>query len=165
QIGSADDEEKPRFSQLRKGMSLETITLEEALEAFKLPRGVGEFEDKAVTIGIGPFGPYVKYDSKYVSIPKDVDPLKITLEDAITLINRKRETEIQKKIKSFDEKPELEILNGRYGPYISYQGENYRIPKTLIPKELELKTVMEIIEQQKKKTTVSKKRKGKATKK
>ncbi|KAA6332541.1 DNA topoisomerase 1, partial [termite gut metagenome] len=159
QIGSADDEEKPRFSQLRKGMSLETITLEGALEAFKLPRSVGEFEDKAVTIGIGPFGPYVKHDSKYASIPKEVDPLKITLEDAILLINKKRETESQKKIKSFAEEPELELLNGRYGPYISYKGENYKIPKTLIPKELELKAVMEIIEQQKKKTKVSKKRK------
>ncbi|KAA6348743.1 DNA topoisomerase 1 [termite gut metagenome] len=148
QIGITDSEEKPRFSQMRKGMSMETITLEEALEAFKLPRTLGEFEDKTVTVGLGPFGPYVKHNSKYVSIPKDMDPLVISLEEAIGLINNKREAELQKRIKTFTEEPELEILNGRYGPYIAYKGANYKIPKNLVPKDLELQAVMDIINQQ-----------------
>ncbi|MDR2859294.1 MAG: type I DNA topoisomerase [Mediterranea sp.] len=148
QIGVTDSEEKPRFSQMRKGMSMETITLEEALEAFKLPRTLGEFEDKTVTVGLGPFGPYVKHNSKYVSIPKDMDPLVISLEEAIGLINNKREAELQKRIKTFTEEPELEILNGRYGPYIAYKGANYKIPKNLVPKDLELQAVMDIINQQ-----------------
>jgi DNA topoisomerase-1 len=148
QIGTADDEEKPRFSQLRKGLSLETITLEEALDAFKLPRTLGDFEDKTVIAGIGPFGPYVKHNSNYVSIPKDIDPLVISLEEAVSLINNKRETDRQKLIKTFPEEPGLEVRNGRYGAYMAYKGANYKIPKNLIPKELELSAVMEIIHQQ-----------------
>jgi DNA topoisomerase-1 len=165
QIGTADDEEKPRFSQLRKGLSLETITLEEALDAFKLPRTLGDFEDKTVTAGIGPFGAYIKHNSQYVSIPKEIDPLVISLEEAISLIHTKRETEKQKLIKTFPEEPELEVRNGRYGPYIAYKGTNYKIPKDLIPKELELPAIMEIIRLQNEKGTTSRRKKYAAKKK
>ncbi|KAA6316936.1 DNA topoisomerase 1, partial [termite gut metagenome] len=165
QIGTADDEEKPRFSQFKKGLSLETITLEEALDAFKLPRTLGDFEDKTVIVGIGPFGPYVKHNSKYVSVPKDTDPLVISLEEAVNLINNKREVEKQKLIKNFPEEPELEVRNGKYGPYIAYKGTNYKIPKNLIPKELELSTIMEIIHQQNEKGTTPRRKKYAAKKK
>ena len=131
QIGTADDDEKPRFAQLPTDKSMETITLDEALELFKLPRTVGEFEGKTVTIGAGRFGPYVLHDKKYTSIPKDEDPMAITLERAVELIEAKRKAEEERHIKKFDEDPELEILNGRYGPYIAYKGKNYRIPRDL----------------------------------
>lgn len=123
QIGTADDDEKPRFAQLPADKSMETITLDEALELFKLPRTVGEFEGKNVTIGAGRFGPYVLHDKKYVSIPKDEDPLTLTLERAIELIESKRKAEEERHLKKFDEDPKLEVLNGRYGPYIVYDGK------------------------------------------
>ena len=138
QIGTADDDEKPRFAQLPADKSMETITLDEALELFKLPRTVGEFEGKNVTIGAGRFGPYVLHDKKYVSIPKDEDPLTLTLERAIELIEIKRKAEEERHLKKFDEDPKLEVLNGRYGPYIVYDGKNYRIPRDLHPKAAEL---------------------------
>ena len=138
QIGTADDDEKPRFAQLPADKSMETITLDEALELFKLPRTVGEFEGKSVTIGAGRFGPYVLHDKKYVSIPKDEDPLTLTLERAIELIESKRKAEEERHLKKFDEDPKLEVLNGRYGPYIVYDGKNYRIPRDLHPKAAEL---------------------------
>ena len=129
QIGTADDKDKPQFAQLPADKSIETITLEEALELFKLPRQVGEFEGTTVTIGAGRFGPYVLHNRKYVSIPKDIDPMAITLEQAIELINEKRSNEQKRYIKTFEEDEKLELLNGRYGPYIAYDGKNYRIPK------------------------------------
>ena len=129
QIGTADDKDKPQFAQLPADKSIETITLEEALELFKLPRQVGEFEGTTVTIGAGRFGPYVLHNRKYVSIPKDIDPMAITLEQAIGLINEKRSNEQKRHIKTFEEDEKLELLNGRYGPYIAYDGKNYRIPK------------------------------------
>ena len=138
QIGTADDDEKPRFAQLPADKSMETITLDEALELFKLPRTVGEFEGKNVTIGAGRFGPYVLHDKKYVSIPKDEDPLTLTLERAIELIESKRKAEEERHLKKFDEDTKLEVLNGRYGPYIVYDGKNYRIPRDLHPKAAEL---------------------------
>ena len=138
QIGTADDDEKPRFAQLPADKSMETITLDEALELFKLPRTVGEFEGKNVTIGAGRFGPYVLHDKKYVSIPKDEDPLALTIERAIELIESKRKAEEERHLKKFDEDPKLEVLNGRYGPYIVYDGKNYRIPRDLHPKAAEL---------------------------
>ena len=138
QIGTADDDEKPRLAQLPADKSMETITLDEALELFKLPRTVGEFEGKNVTIGAGRFGPYVLHDKKYVSIPKDEDPLTLTLERAIELIESKRKAEEERHLKKFDEDPKLEVLNGRYGPYIVYDGKNYRIPRDLHPKAAEL---------------------------
>ena len=138
QIGSADDTEKPRFSQLPSDKSIETITLEEALELFKLPRTIGEFEGSDVVIGAGRFGPYVMHNKKYVSLPKGTDPMKVTLEEAIQLIGEKREQEQKRHIKAFDEDAKLEVLNGRYGPYISYDGKNYRMPKALHEKAAEL---------------------------
>lgn len=138
QIGTADDKEKPRFAQLPTDKSMETITLDEALELFKLPREVGEFEGSNVVIGAGRFGPYVLHNKKYVSIPKGIDPMTITLTDAITLIQDKRKQEAQRHLKSFDKEPNLEVLNGRYGPYLAYQGKNYRLPKALHEKAAEL---------------------------
>ena len=158
QIGTADDTDKPRFAQMKKGQSMETITLEEALDLFKLPRKVGEFEEKIVTIGTGRFGPYVYHDSKYVSLPKTYDPLEVTLDEAIELILAKREAEAKKHIKKFDEDPEMEILNGRYGPYITYKGSNYKIPKDVVPADLNYKTCLEIIKLQSEKAESAPKR-------
>lgn len=131
QIGSAEDEEKPRFAQLPADKSIETITLEDALDLFKLPRTVGQFEGSDVIIGAGRFGPYVLHDKKYVSLPKGEDPMAYTLEQAIELIQGRRKQEAERHIKSFAEDEKIEILNGRYGPYIAYDGKNYRIPKNM----------------------------------
>ncbi|CDD84333.1 dNA topoisomerase [Bacteroides sp. CAG:462] len=150
QIGSADDEEKPRFAQINKGQSIETITLDEALELFKLPRTLDDYEGKPVIIGTGKFGPYVRHDGKFISLPKGADPMTFSYDEAVELILAKRAAEAQKHIKRFDEEPELEILNGRYGPYITYKGNNYRLPKTLKvePKDLELADCLAIIKEQ-----------------
>ncbi len=145
QIGSADDEEKPRFAQMKKGQSMETISLEEALELFKLPRTLGDFEDKTVVIGTGRFGPYIRHNAKFISLPKGADPMEVTLEEAIELIEAKRIAEAQKIIKTFDEEPELQILNGRFGPYIAFKGTNYKIPKDVVPQDLNLATCFEIV--------------------
>ena len=145
QIGTAGDEEKPRFAQLKKDMSIETITLEEALELFKLPRTLGEYEGKTVTVGNGRFGPYIYNNNMYTSLPKTMDPMAITLEEAIELILKKKEAEAQKHLKKFEEEPDLEILNGRYGPYIAYKGSNYKIPKDIIPQDLSLQSCLELI--------------------
>lgn len=115
QIGTADDSEKPRFAQMRANQSIETITLEEALDLFKLPRELGEYEGYAVSVGAGRFGPYILHNKKYVSLPKDQDPMTIALDDAIALILEKRQAEAERHIKTFEEEPELEVLNGRYG--------------------------------------------------
>ena len=138
QIGSADDKEKPQFAQMPSDKSMETITLEEALELFKLPRTLGEFEGNPVVIGAGRFGPYVLHHKKYTSLPKDADPMSITLEEAIELINEKRQQETKKHLKMFPEDMKLEILDGRYGPYIVYDGKNYRIPKVMHAKATEM---------------------------
>jgi len=129
QIGGGEGDDKPRFARLAPDQSIATITLEEALELCKLPRELGTFEDLPVTVGAGRFGPYVQHDRKYVSIPKDEDPLTITLERGIELILAKRETDAKSHLLAFEEEPELEVLNGRYGPYIKYKGKNYKIPK------------------------------------
>ena len=129
QMGTADNVAKPRFASLQKGQSIETITLEEALKLFDLPRDLGEFEGSMVTIGVGHYGPYVKHNGKYVSIPKDMSPTAISLEEAIGLIMDYRENEAKKVLKTFDEEPELMVLNGRYGPYIVYKKQNVKIPK------------------------------------
>jgi DNA topoisomerase-1 len=145
QIGTSDEEEKPIFASLRNGQSIETITLEEALKLFELPRHLGEFRGKEITVGVGRFGPYVKHDGKYVSLPKEMDPLKITAEEAIALIEAKEQKDREKIIKTFSEEPELQVLNGRYGPYISFQKENYKIPKKMNPAELTLDDCRAII--------------------
>lgn len=153
QIGSAEDDAKPRFAQIPTDKSIETITLDEALELFKLPRTVGEFEGSSVVIGAGRFGPYVMHNKKYVSLPKGENPLTITLETAVNLIKAKREQEVQRHIKAFEEDPKLEVMNGRYGPYLAYDGKNYRLPKNLHDKagQLTLEECMEIINTSKKK--------------
>ena len=129
QVGKATDTEKPRFAQIPKDKSMDTITLKEALELFKLPRTVGNYQGKPVEIGTGRFGPYVKYEGKYTSLPKGMDPLAITLEESIKLILKKKEEEAKRHLKKFGQDPKMEVLNGRYGPYIAYDGKNYRIPK------------------------------------
>ncbi|EGF52613.1 type I DNA topoisomerase [Bacteroides fluxus] len=148
QIGTSEDEEKPRFAQLGKDMSLETITLEEALELFKLPRNLGEYEDKMVTIGAGRFGPYILYNRTYVSLPKTMDPMTVTLEEAVVLLQQKQEEEAKRHLKKFEEEPDLEIINGRYGPYIAYKGGNYKIPKDIVPQDLSLTACLEIVKLQ-----------------
>ena len=138
QIGTADDNEKPTFAQMPKEKSIETITLEEALELFKLPREIGDYEGKPVTIGAGRFGPYVLYDRKYTSVPKGADPMALTLDDAIALIKERQQEEKRKHLKVFIEDPKLEVLDGRYGPYLAYDGKNYRLPKSMHEKAAEL---------------------------
>jgi len=131
QIGTADDKDKPQFAHMPKDLSMETITLEQALELFKLPRMLGEYEGEPVTVGAGRFGPYILHKKTYTSMPKDADPLTITIGDAVKLIEEKRKQEVQKHLKVFAEDEKLEILNGRYGPYLTYDGKNYRLPKSM----------------------------------
>ena len=149
QLGEVTDEgEKPKFASLRNGQHLETISLEEALDLFKLPRDLGEYENKKVSVAIGRFGPYVRHDNKFVSLEKGVDdPYLLELERAVELIEAKREKDRQALIRTFDEEPELRILNGRWGPYISYKKKNYKIPKNTEAEKLELADCMKIIEE------------------
>ena len=150
QIGTADDQDKPQFAQLPKEQSMETITLEDALALFKLPRTLGEYEGSSVTIGAGRFGPYILHDKKYTSLSKDDDPMTITIERAIELIEEKRKQDTKKHLKFFTEDMKLEVLNGRYGPYLSYDGKNYRLPKTMHEKAVDLtyEECMKIIDSQ-----------------
>ena len=163
QIGLAhpDDKEapKPQFASLMKDQSIETITLEEALKLFELPRTVGEYEGKEMVAAIGRFGPFIRHDGKFVSIPKDLNPRTITAEEAIELINAKRQKDEQRFIKKFDEEPELEVLNGRFGPYIVYKKSNYKIPKTVThPETLTLEECKEIIADAAQKPATSRRR-------
>ncbi|MCD8297313.1 MAG: type I DNA topoisomerase [Prevotella sp.] len=153
QIGKADDDEKPRFAQMPSDKSISTITLSEAIELFRLPRNIGEFEGSPVIVGAGKYGPYVMHDHKYVSIPKTENPLTVSLDTAVSLILKKREQETKRHIKTFEEDPKLEVMNGRYGPYICYDGKNYRLPKNLHDKasSLSIQECMEIISNSKKK--------------
>lgn len=146
QIGTPEDAEKPLFASLFKGQSMSTITLEEALKLFDLPRTLGDFEGKTVVVGIGRFGPYIRHDGKYVSLPKEFTPQGVSLEDAIMLIQQKREQESQRLIKKFDEDDELELLNGRFGPYIAYKKKNYKLPKGSEPALLTFADCMKIVE-------------------
>ena len=148
QVGSATDEEKPRFAQMKPGQTLETITLEEALGLFSLPRTLGEYNGESVTIGAGRFGAYIKYGAAYVTLPKTHDPLAITLEEATELIDAKKKAEAERVIKNFTEEPELQVLNGRFGPYIAYKGSNYKLPKNVTPAELMLEECLEIVNKQ-----------------
>ena len=158
QIGSAEDEEKPRFAQLVKGLSMETITLEEALDAFKLPRTLGEYEGTPVVVGVGKFGPYVRHNSTFVSIPKGTDPMAVSLDEAVEMIQTKRETVVNKVIKTFENDPDMQILNGRFGPYIAYQKKNYKIPEMVEPKDMDLEACFKVIELQKAKGETRKSR-------
>ena len=145
QLGSSEDKEKPRFASMLKDQSMATITLEQALKLFDLPRTLGKFEDEDVVVAVGRFGPYVKHGKEFVSIPKDMAPQAISLEEAQQLIMGKRQAEAQKLIKTFDEDPDLQVLNGRYGPYISYQKQNYKIPRKLDAASLTLDECRAII--------------------
>ena len=145
QLGSSDDKEKPRFASLLKDQSMANITLEQALKLFELPRTLGSFEDEEVTVAVGKFGPYVKHGKEYASIPKEFTPQEVTLEQAVQLIVAKREAEVQKIIKTFDDEPDLQVLNGRYGPYICYQKQNYKIPRKLDAAALSLDECRAII--------------------
>lgn len=138
QIGSADDSEKPRFAQVPKDKKMESITLEEALELFRLPRTVGVLDGATVTIGTGRYGAYILYNKEYTSLPKDEDPLTVTLDTVVKVLNEKKEKDLQRHIKQFAEDGKMEVLNGRYGPYIAYDGKNYRLPRNLQQKAAEL---------------------------
>ena len=165
QIGTSTDEEKPRFAQMKPGQTLETITLEEALELFSLPRTLGNFEGKEVTIGAGRFGPYIKHNNIYVSLPKSHDPLTVSLEEATGLIEAKRKAEAERIIKTYEQEPALQVLNGRFGPYIAYNGKNYKLPKSATPAELTLEECLEIVKQQSEREPATTKGSRKYTKK
>ena len=137
---------------------MSTITLDEALKLFELPRTLGDFEGKTVVVGIGRFGPYIRHDGKYVSLPKGVHPAGGNLDEAIALIEHKREEEKQRFIKKFDEEPELELLNGRFGPYIAYKKKNYKLPKGTEPASLSFADCMKIIEEADKRKAPAKKK-------
>lgn len=145
QIGVQEEEEKPQFAGLQKTQSITTITLEEALKLFELPRSVGEFEEKDVSVGTGRFGPYIKHNGKFISLPKGYDPYSVDLDSAISLIEDKRKKDAEKIIKTFTEDADLQILNGRYGPYIAYQKTNYKIPKGTVPADLDFDAAMKIV--------------------
>ena len=145
QMGSSDNENKPRFASLQKGQSIETITLEEAIKLFDLPRDLGEFEGSTVTIGVGHYGPYVKHNGKYASIPAELSPTAITLDEAIGIITAQREADAKKVLKTFDEEPDLKVMNGRYGPYIVYKKQNVKIPKGKDAESLTLEECREIV--------------------
>ncbi len=149
QVGTGDDEEKPRFASLQKGQSMATITLEEALRLFEFPRVLGDYEDKEVTVAIGRFGPYVRHDGKFVSIPDSMAPAAVSLDEAITLIEEKRRAESQRLIKTFEQEEGLQVLNGRFGPYIARGKSNYKIPNTVTdPASITYEQALEIIAQQ-----------------
>ncbi|MBO7138011.1 MAG: type I DNA topoisomerase [Bacteroidaceae bacterium] len=150
QLGGTATGQKPRFAQLAAGQKLETITLEEALELFKLPRKLGTYEGEPVIIGAGKYGPYISHKGSYVSIPKDTDPMEITFEQAVIMVHHKHVEEAERHLKTFSEDPELEVLNGRYGPYITYKGNNYRLSKAMHERarELTYEECMQIVNEQ-----------------
>ncbi|MCM1309916.1 MAG: type I DNA topoisomerase [Bacteroides sp.] len=149
QIGDAEGDEKPQFASLLKGQSISSITLDEALKLFEFPRTLGTFEDKDVSVAIGRFGPYVKHDGKFASIPKGIEPASVTLDQAVEFIVNKRTEEANRLIKTFDEEPDLQLLNGRFGPYIVYQKANYKLPRSISdPSALTYEEVKEIIANQ-----------------
>ena len=166
QLGEGDSDEKPQFASLQKGQSIATITLEEALKLFELPRNLGEFEGEDVVVAVGRFGPYIKHANKFVSIPKGVSPTAITLEEAQDLIVEKRDADSKKVVKTFDEDPDMQILNGRYGIYICYKKDNYKIPRSIKePENLTLQECLEIVNGQENRPKKSAGRRTKTTKK
>lgn len=160
QLGTAEDAEKPRFASLQKGQSLETITLEEALSLFDLPKNIGEYEGEVMTVAVGRFGPYVRHAGKFYSLPKDTDPLSCTAEQAIEIIREKRESEEKSLLKSFTEDADLSIRTGRFGPYLKYKTDNYKLPKDVDPTSMSYDDCMKLIAETPAKTA----RKGAARK-
>lgn len=150
QIGSASDEEKPKFASLKKGQSIESVSLEEVLELFKLPRTVGEFEGKSVTAAIGRYGAYLAHNGKFYSLPKGSDPLTVTIEEAEAIINEKRHADANKVYKTFTEDPSLQLLNGRYGIYLCKNKVNYKLPKGTDPATLTYEDCLKIMASSKK---------------
>jgi DNA topoisomerase-1 len=149
QIGTTEElgeEEKPKYASLLKGQRIEAITFEEALDLFKLPREVGTYEDKVITAAIGRFGPYIRHDNKFVSLTGGDDPYTVEQDRAIELIEAKRKVDAEKFIKSFDENPDVQVLNGRYGPYIKVGKKNVKIPKDKEPKDLTLEECLDLAE-------------------
>ena len=149
QKGDTKADAKPSFAGLRKGQSIESITLEEALDLFKLPRTVGQYQGQDIIASAGRFGPYIRFNGQFVSIPKTEDPLAIDLETAIALIEAKQETDRKKVIRVFEEEPGLQVLNGRFGPYISFENKNYKIPKNIDAQTLDLEECRKIIAEEK----------------
>ena len=147
QIGSAESDKKPRFAQLGRGQSMETLTLEDALELFKLPRTLGDYEGQTVMLGSGRYGPYVQYGKQYVSLPKGSDPMNFSFDEAVALIEEKKQADEKRHLKHFEEEPEMEVMNGRYGPYIAYKGKNYRLTKAQAAKadQLTLEDCLKIV--------------------
>ena len=160
QLGTAEDAEKPRFASLQKGQSLETITLEEALALFDLPKNIGEYEGEVMMVAVGRFGPYVRHAGKFYSLPKDTDPLSCTAEQAIEIIREKRESEEKSLLKSFAEDADLSIRTGRFGPYLKYKTDNYKLPKDVDPTSMSYDDCMKLIAETPAKTA----RKGAARK-
>lgn len=148
QIGESSEAEKPLFASLRKDQSVFEISLDEALKLFDLPRTLGTFEDSEVSVNIGRFGPYVKHAGKFVSLPKGVEPMAVSLDEAVNLILEKRAENLSRIMVTYDEEPELQVIKGRFGPYISYKGQNYKIPKTIDAAKLTLEECKELISKQ-----------------
>ncbi|MFM7217764.1 MAG: type I DNA topoisomerase [Bacteroidota bacterium] len=146
QIGTGDETEKPRYSKLRADQRLDTITYQEALDLFKLPRTVGQFEEQDVVVSVGRFGPYIRLGDFFVSLKKEDDPYTVTYDRAVELIYEKRKVLAERIIKSFDEDPEVQILNGRWGPYVSFKGRNLRIPKGTEPSSLSFDDIVKLAE-------------------
>lgn len=163
QIGAADDEEKPRFASLRKGQMIETITFEEAMDLFKLPKKVGEYEDKEMTVAIGRFGPYIRHNSAFYSLPKGVDPLDVTESQAIEIIEEKRQKDKDKIIRVFEENPDARIENGRWGPFVRFGKQNLKIPKGTEVDKITYEDVLKWAEEDPKASKVAKKPTKKAT--
>ncbi|HDZ58593.1 MAG TPA: DNA topoisomerase I, partial [Ignavibacteriales bacterium] len=156
-----DEDSKPQYAGLRREQKLESITLEEALDLFRLPRSLGNYEDDEVIAAIGRFGPYVKHKNKFYSIKKDYDPYTIELNEAIEVIEAKRKADAEKLIKIFDENPDYQILNGRWGPYLKAGKKNVRIPKDKDPASLTYQQCVELVENTEKSGTKKKSRKKK----
>ena len=146
QIGDTESEEKPRFAGLKKDMSIESVTLEEVLKLFEFPRILGEFEGKEITVAVGRFGPYIRHDNKFYSLAKTDNPALVEYDRAVEIIKEKREKDLNNILRTFDEDAELKVLNGRYGPYIVYKKDNYKIPKGTEPTALSYADCMAIVE-------------------
>jgi DNA topoisomerase-1 len=163
QIGETDSDDEVRFAGLLKSQSIDSITLDEAMELFRFPREIGEFEGKPMQVAVGRFGPYVKHDNKFFSLSKGDDPLQVTKDRGIDLINAKREKDLANIVKTFDEEPGLVVMNGRFGPYIAFNKKNYKIPKSKDPASLSLEDCQAIISAQSKskssKSTTKRKKK------
>jgi DNA topoisomerase-1 len=161
QIGDTESEEKPRFAGLKKDMSIESVTLEEVLKLFDFPRILGEFEGKEITVAVGRFGPYIRHDNKFYSLAKTDNPALVEYDRAVEIINEKRQKDLDNIIRTFDQDPDLRVLNGRFGPYIAYKKSNYKIPKGTEPTTLTYEQCVAIMEDPKnapkKKATVKKK--------